>query len=510
LSNVLSDNTLKGGNQIEPGLSEWLSRYTVAVFREKMKRRFNLSMPYIESLKQVKDIPRMSEPMPQPRDPRGLGEVRSDQNFLQDFVMLYVGRLGLDTTITNLKEMAKEMPTDGRPSNDDFQLYTNETRSEFHLLLLELLDRFGKALEELCCLDIDNPGNAEKFKKIVGNVHRNGYALLRLSRGRAFQMHLENIKTLLEDPRRSESGTSFEGHDEEHDEELEAIQAVLPPKGSGGVGKSLSESYVAWLRLMVSRFDAVDILVPYVTSKQFPYNTISIDILLPPPTDSGLLPWSELFRDHKFLPEVGPIGRLSITTNEEILAFLNVGISTAELRKQVSKLLKWWDATSASEYPKKSQLLSQLAVSTDETVKNDAKAILAKFTKWVNLDASDKKRVDIGGEITDAIKALRDGLGELSDSDHFFLNLNNKTFKGTLHCEACLATLLPTFTQGIPPDDSKYKEIEILPRMQVPVEYRLFHLFLSSDPVSCYNRVLDASLEYQNVAAPCVPFFSQP
>jgi hypothetical protein len=91
--------------------------------------------------------------------------------------------------------------------------------------------------------------SAEEFNKHVGNVHRNGYTLLRLARGRVFQMYLENIKTLLEDPRRSEAGTLIGGHDEEHDEELEAIQSVLPPKGSDGAEKSLLKSYVAWLRL---------------------------------------------------------------------------------------------------------------------------------------------------------------------------------------------------------------------------------------------------------------------
>jgi len=196
--------------QLQPELSKWLSRYTAAISYKKMARRFNnkaLSVPYIESLKQVKDIPFMSQPRRERADDRRVRyETDSDRRFLEDFVKLYTeDRDLLNTQIPNLIAMANNLP----PNNGFFQLYANETRTEFHYLLLELLDRFKNALDALVAWDKDEADKGsdqavEQFNRNVDDVHRNGYALLRLSRGHAFQMHLENIKTLLEDPPRQQ------------------------------------------------------------------------------------------------------------------------------------------------------------------------------------------------------------------------------------------------------------------------------------------------------------------
>jgi len=153
---------------------------------KKMARRFNnkaLSVPYIESLKQVKDIPFMSQPRREQADDRhGRDETDSDRRFLEDFVKLYTeDRDLLNTQIPNLIAMANNLP----PNNGFFQLYANETRTEFHYLLLELLDRFKNALDALVAWDKDEADKGsdqavEQFNRNVDDVHRNGYALLRL------------------------------------------------------------------------------------------------------------------------------------------------------------------------------------------------------------------------------------------------------------------------------------------------------------------------------------------
>jgi hypothetical protein len=55
----------------------------------------------------------------------------------------------LNTAIPKLIKMAANGPS----NNGVFQLYTDETSTEFHLLLLELLDRFKEALGKLIGLD---------------------------------------------------------------------------------------------------------------------------------------------------------------------------------------------------------------------------------------------------------------------------------------------------------------------------------------------------------------------
>jgi len=487
LSNVLIEpdhHKCPGRKQFPSVLVKHLSRYIAAVSYKRMARRFNntnLSMPYFESLKQVKTIRFMSRGKRANNNRRDRVEVESDRLFIEDFVKLYTSNPGLlKTPIPNLINMANHLPPTG---SDDFELYTNETCNEFHHLLLELLDCFKYALDSLVTLDKDKGAKGsdlavKQFNQLIGDVHRNGYALLRISRGRAFQMYLENIKTFLKDPRGSNVGASIGEHKEEIDEELEAIQSFLPQRGSDGAEKALLKSYTAWLRLMVGHFDAAEILVRHVTSNKFPYGSISIKILVAPPTDSALLPWSQLFTDYKYLPKSGS---LSVISNDEIHEFLVDGISKALKTKDAighaQNALKC-SKQPELDYHKLRHSLISLTKSTDGIVKEKATNLLSQFPKT---RTDNKSRVNhLSTANLNEIQALCDVLGELSDEDRFFLALNNLSFTGTLHCEACLSSLLPLFTRVIPSDDSKYKEIKILPNMQV--EYLLSHLFLSSDP----------------------------
>ena len=491
LSNVLIEKhpraTDTGREQFKSELSKHLSRYIAAMSHKKIARRFNnkhLSIPYLESLKQVetRNIQSTYSGERAGNHPRDLNEVDSDRLFLDDFEKMYEGRTGL--LKTNIPNLINKIPTS---KSDDFELYTNETCAEFHLLLLELLDSFKNALDGLAGLDFDKADKShssdlnvkkKKFNWFVGNVHRNGYALLRLSRGRAFQLYLENIQTLLKDPRGSSVGASI-GEDEEEideeeiDEELEAIQSE----------KALLKSYTAWLRLMVGHFDAVEILVRFVTSKHFPYHSISIDILVPPPTDSSLLSWSRLFTD-KFLPKSGGS---TDTSNSEIYDFLEKGILGAfkakEAVDQAQKVLKLWNKKSVPEYNKIRQSLQNLETCTIAVAEEKATNLLLHFPK--------KKPVTFSNDnviITNEIQALCEVL-TLSDQDRFFLSLNNLIFKGTIHCEAFLSSLLPLFTRDIPSDNAQYNAIKILPQMKV--EGHCF-IMMSSDPHLYFdNRLMD-------------------
>ena len=219
---------------------------------KKIARRFNstdLSKRYIECLKQVKEIPIMS----QPRKDQSIHyhryhvETNSDRLFLQDFVMLSnISHDLIRTQIPNILKLANNLPS----KDQDFELYTDETSTEFHNLLLEILDRFKSTLDTLMAFDKDGAVREshcrDVFNKNVHNVHIYGYALLRLCRGRAFRIHLENIQTLLVDPHRPQE---IEEHDrnskqykEELDEELEALQSFFPVEGSVDTGKSLLKS----------------------------------------------------------------------------------------------------------------------------------------------------------------------------------------------------------------------------------------------------------------------------
>ena len=172
-------------------------------------------------------------------------ETNSDRLFLEDFVTLSnIDHDLIRTQIPNILKLANNLPS----KDKDFELYTDETSTEFHNLLLEILDRFKSTLDTLMAFDKDKAAReSDVFKKNVHNVHIYGYALLRLCRGRAFRTHLENIQTLLVDPRRLKEIEEHDGNSKQHkedlDEELVAIQSFLPVEGSVDTGKSLLKSY---------------------------------------------------------------------------------------------------------------------------------------------------------------------------------------------------------------------------------------------------------------------------
>jgi len=75
-----------------------LSRYIAAMSYKKIEARFNnkaLSRPYVDSLKQVKEIPRLPDDRKQATDKRpdadrdDQDEFESDRLLLQDFLGMY-------------------------------------------------------------------------------------------------------------------------------------------------------------------------------------------------------------------------------------------------------------------------------------------------------------------------------------------------------------------------------------------------------------------------------------
>ena len=379
-----------------------LSTYIAAQSRRRIACRFGnkKSQPYFDSLKQVKveDIPPLREQATDERPGAASvdkKEFDSDRLFLEEFLGPYNKKecpnTGLDTTIEHLLKKVDESLT----GPGAIELYTDDTRTEFHGLLLFLLRRFQDILNILVPdKNSDHHGlQPSKFKEAVEQLNYYAYALLRLARGRAFRMHVENIEDLLDDPRAGASTDERnEGHDNAPDKEQEEDFDVLPPQKS--------KSYVAWLRLIVAHFDAVEILARFVTTNS--YRSISIQILVSPSTSSEQLHWRELFTKKHL-------------KNNTVFEFLEKGL-------------------------------------------------LAVRDRNANRGGKRKKT----GEDAD-IEALSENLKQHPSVNNFFISLaRQQVFTGALHCEAHLASLLPAFTKSLStPDDTEYKEIEILQQLQV-------------------------------------------
>ena len=441
-------------------LSDRLLLYVIATSYPKILRRIkhpNLSIPYITSLEQLKNF-QFDESM---RSEASKQEIENDRLFLVKYLFTAVEESWLDLPTPKLFQQANLAK-----QGDPFQLYTKDTCLEFHLLLSVLLAKFQKSLFDLSksrgSEDTDAPTAAsEEFKKVLLAVMLDGYALQRIARGSALPMHLKTITPMLKDYHRANLSMECRELGYEFDSELEGVQPSVIEEGSGRL--PLWKSYVDWLKLIVVHFDAVDILLRHVTSPHFAFNSISIKILVPPPVDSTLLPWRELFTDSTLFPTKNDRDPVSTKTNDEILEFLENATKSnpKESLKQARAARTLWNARDAEKTIKKLELLKNSGL---PGIPECAEKTYNMLGRW-------KAQEDLSGSL---IPEITRSIQSLHDKAKFFVDLvkmnEEPNFTGTLHCEACIASLLNHSVN----DDRKYEDLLI----QLKVGYAISNVFV--------------------------------
>ena len=175
---------------------------------------------------------------------------------------------------------------------------------------------------------------------------------------------------------------------------------------------------------MVVYFDAMNILVSYVSQPKFDHN-ISIKILVAPPVDDALLLWKNLFNDPKLFPT---IDQPLLKTDNEILFCLERATSSNpkhSLEFANAALASW----GKQDVPNTVKNIKELQ---DSTLPGWHHSVATLFTI---LDASPYLTSSDDCTISNKIQLLCDGARS-------FLNLNGLYFLGMLHSEACLVSLL--------------------------------------------------------------------
>lgn len=417
-----------------------LLSYVIATSHVKILRRLRhstLSMPYSSSLRAVTNFS-FCEFHRLPTT----AEMESDQSLLARSLPTVITRLR-----TKIPKIQEQMEL--AKANKPLQFYTKDTCMEFHLLLCELLERFEAALEQLS-KSRSKTAHAVKgspeFEKNLSAVIFYGYSLQRIARGSAIDKHLQNIQSLLNDHRRVQTMQEVDEMEEEDDVELSGVQPGATPKGS--TPQPLWKSYKDWLRLILVHFDAVEILVAYVTGEHFHHNAIVFKILVSPPVDDAMLPWQTLFEDPTLFPAYTAsldhkASSILPQTNDQILAFLNDAISSDPEHALVS-----------TQQVMKTVTKFQLGNATHRTninqvIKNVEKLGQFKLPGWDEYTRrmlshlEHLKNCSDSNEYQDLIRQITHALHSLQDIARFFIYLSKKQhFTGSLHCEACLATLL--------------------------------------------------------------------
>jgi hypothetical protein len=425
------------------GTLNTLLHYTITTCHLKMTRRFkhHLSQRLLESLGEVRDFPFN----PALKVDTNLDKTTNDRALITGFVSETLKNRNIITTsIPNIQLLCNNLP----PESEPFQLYTSETCNEFHNLVVELLNSFKSSCSSLA--------KSKDFNNTVLITLVLGHALLRIARGSAIEMHLQNIATLLDDHRNTEISmpmpdltVDVENEDEELDEELDGVldevldEELLPIQSNitdQGCPMPLWKTYRDWMRLMVVHFDAANILTAYAVSQNSHPNskTISFKILVTPRVDEAFLPWSDLLNDPHLFPAADASGQHA--SNEDILRFLEDGLATVKAaitNEQLGlRIKKLWGDNANKNYKEIVKLLPDLAKLPKYS--DSIKEISKLLSQW-NVDRKISTLVE---EIGDKIRDLNDRLTEEKNSLSFPIELMLKVFSGTLHCEISLASIL--------------------------------------------------------------------
>jgi len=443
-------------------LSGHLFKYTAAISCRKMKRRItnqHVSKPYIEALRKVETMK-----IPSPPKSQNAGEPEDIKHDVLLLKYIVVVQDSLAIKSPNLLALAKLDPP------PPFPIYNNTTCMEFHGLLLELLNGYEKAVVDLCnlsCLRERPDDYSSQFFDILGFVHLFGYGLLKLARGQTFQLHMDNIGPLLDSVQQQydiapfqsavPEGSQPELEDEElkDEEELETVLSMSEDKA--GTPNTLAKSYVHWLRLTVAHFDAIEIVMQYVMSEKFTHSHIAVTNLVAPLTSRALYPWQELLKNEHYFPTTDPLDPNSPTTNDDILNFLQEFVPKETRAKKLSAA-----ANAASEAWNKRQFqivcqkINDIVNLGDEDVKEIAASVHTQLKSWPKSNDDDA--------ITKGIEDLHTKLYPLSPGNHFFSSLEKLEFRGALHCEICLASLVDMATK---PDKSASNYADLLSKLEV-------------------------------------------
>ena len=459
----------------EKGLNRLLS-YVITTCYPKMLRRSKhpVSQLYLNSLKEATGI-RFSQPS------RKLSEKEmdylDDRQFLGWVHNLARRNRGFRDTYPKIVHQAMLAV-----ENEPFQLFTEDTYKEFHHLLIDFLEKFQGHLTKLS--DSCSPTNlpTQDFKRHLGSVFLFGRGLQHLSRTLALRRYLKNFR--LQDflAESLEQDEECENPDE-RDEELQAVRPFVTAEDSEGkvVGQiPLWQSYDNWLRLLVAHFDAVEILSRHFDRLPHLRQTLSLNILVAPVVDKALLPWRDLLNSRHFPPATLPC----VITTDEIRQFLHKALCPSSKSLDFVQLIK----TTHGEWGKRKSLLP-----TDAQFDNIRKVTRSYIKKWPKdmpegwLKSQSRliemldKLVGESGDKVKTIDTITNMIESLFGSVSIILRMETATikkkgFSGTLHCEACLASLLTS--RNI--EDIQDEEFEqILAQMKVVM---FFPTFFATDP----------------------------
>ena len=276
--------------------------YVIAACYPKMQLRMKNLAVSVPNRTALKEMPVYALQFSEQSHPYKDDERANDFLFLSE--ILKIG--DFENKMPNLIREAKNAKTLRYSYHLDF--YTNDTWIEFHLILCNLLEQFWDSLEGLNNLRSTDINEIIRSLVAISNI---GSALRAMVRGGAIKKHLKLIANFFPD-----RPTVTKCVDEREDEEDEELCAVQPFALHQGQPLPKWKAYSNWLALMVTHFDAVQVLATFVLKTPVPLVNLTLEDLSPSQPDRTMLSWKRLLLHHLPASSDSP-------STEDIIDFLS-------------------------------------------------------------------------------------------------------------------------------------------------------------------------------------------
>jgi hypothetical protein len=493
-------------------------KYVVAASHPKMNRRFvsPSSKEYWQCFNSVKleDIPFRAIQAASMRKSFQI-ELENDRKFL---IVLGKGKIFSDyeERFPNIASVIRELPG---LKDETFELFNDTTWKEYHHLFIALMGRYKDGLD-LIASNL-NAKDGEPIEDILNRVVETGHALLTMVKGRAFYLYLSTIASKLS------KCLSERSEIESEEDDAEVVTTLWDHVEVETATTALWKPFKSWVMLMLVQLDAADALCAFVKQEELGNSEIDVKIVYAPVVSDKTIPLEDLLTQPKYIPEA-PM--TDPKTNTKLLDFIKTANTLKKQTECVGSFKKNWGPMRASD----AQLfLQEVMVEAKKEHEEDSKQrnggvdpnemILELSSEILALL---QQGSDAGADIIAKFSALEIELKERQA--RYNLPFSEKaTFKGALHCEACLASVLDQTTRknirawidtlkkdGKKKKDWKKQKDEELCRSlsqlleETKVGFFSVRLVPTVNPCSIHdNRISLESLGYQNVVAQCAVVF---
>jgi hypothetical protein len=510
--------TLK--NEPAPSLLSRFMKYVIAASHPKIRRRSETpsSKEYWQCFTSVEPESRLDAAQAYSKRKILQIELENDRNFL---IILGKGKIVPDYEVQfpNIANVLKELPNPkGKTSPDviahsttTFELFNATTCKEYHHLFTNLMGQYRTLVDNIATLVKE----VKSFEVILDDAVKTGHALLTMVKGRAFYLYLSANASKLS--KCLSKGSQIES--EERDAEDEAGTTLWDPVEADTATTALWKPFKSWVMLMLVQLDAADALCAFSRQVELSNAQIDVKLVYSSLVADSTIPLEDLLTQTKYIPEA-PIA--DPKTNAKILDFIKTANTLKKHVGRIGHFKKPWDARRASEAKSFIQeVLDETRKEHEEDNKQgnagvDPNKIISELSHQI-IELLSRPVQD--ADILAKFAALEDQLKERQAM--YDLPFTEKpTFKGALHCEACLASILDKTTREsiqaridtLKQASGKKKNEQLCHSLSQLLEdtkvgFFSVRLVYTVNPCSIHDRISRESSGYQNVAVQCAVVF---